>query len=200
MASSRFRKCAVMRFRSSVSNANERRRSFRIRRRAFGVVMALVVMFGVVTTRLFVWPAQGMPAHVSAIVMPEGPGDRLAAALKLAREHRAPILVVSQGRQGYGGPCPSAPPGVKIICFDPNPSDTRGEAEFAGRLAKQYRWRSLVLVTTRVQDTRARILTKRCFGGSIYVSTASLPWESWPYQIAYEWGALFKALILYRAC
>jgi len=162
--------------------------------------MTLIVAFGAVTARLFVWPAEGMPAHVSAILMVAGPGDRLAAALNLARDHRAPVLIVSQGKQGYGGPCPPATPGVKTICFDPNPSDTRGEVEFAARLAKRFGWSSLVLVTTRVQDTRARILMKRCFRGSIYVSTASLPLESWPYQIAYEWGALFKALVLYRAC
>ena len=55
-------------------------------------------------------------------------------------------------------------------------------------------------MTTRAQDTRARILLWRCLGGSIYVITASLPWDNWPYQIAYGWGALFKALVLYRAC
>jgi hypothetical protein len=32
------------------------------------------------------------------------------------------------------------------------------------------------------------------------VVTAPLPAGDWPYQIAYEWGALFKALFLYRAC
>ena len=53
----------------------------------------------------------------------------------------------------------------------------------------------MVLVTTRAQDTRARILVRRCFGGSIYVMTASLPSGSWPYQIAYGWGALLKALV-----
>jgi hypothetical protein len=58
----------------------------------------------------------------------------------------------------------------------------------------------VVLVTTRVQDTRARLLVGRCFGGSIYVITAPLPAGSWPLQVAYEWGALFKALVLYRAC
>ena len=42
-------------------------------RRVFAAVMALVVAFGVVTARLFVWPAQGMPARVSAIVMLAGP-------------------------------------------------------------------------------------------------------------------------------
>jgi hypothetical protein len=189
-----------MRFTTSRGVADGRRRSLRGCRRAFAAAIALVVAFGLVTARLFVWPAQGMPARVSAIVMLAGPGNRLPVALQLAGEHRAPVLVVSQGQHGYGGPCPPPTPGVKLICFEPNPGDTRGEAEFVGRLAARYRWNSIVLVTSSEQDTRARILMGRCFGGSTYVITASLPMGSWPHQIAYEWGALFKALALYRAC
>jgi uncharacterized SAM-binding protein YcdF (DUF218 family) len=162
--------------------------------------MALVAAFVLLTARLFVWPAQGMPPQVSAIVMLAGPGDRTPAALRLAREHRAPFLVVSRGWQGYGGPCPSAVPGVKLICFEPDPGNTRGEAEAIGRLAKQYHWNSVVLVTTPSQDTRARIMVERCFGGSTYVVTAPLSPGAWPYEIAYGWGALVKALVLYRAC
>jgi hypothetical protein len=172
----------------------------RLRRRVLAAVLALVVVFSLVTARLLVWPAAGMPARVSVIVMLAGPGNRLPAALLLAREHRAPLLVVSRGWQGYGGPCPPVTPGMKLICFDPDPGDTRGEAEFVGKLARQYHWNSVVLVTTRAQDTRARILMGRCFDGPIYVSTASLPWDDWPYQIAYGWGALVKALVLYRGC
>ena len=67
----------------------------------------VVVVFGVVTARLLVWPAQGMPARVSAIVMLAGPGDRLPVALELAREHRAPVLVVSRGWEGRR-PVPAA--------------------------------------------------------------------------------------------
>ena len=89
---------------------------------------------------------------------------------------------------------------MKLICFDPNPGDTRGEAEFVGRLAKEYRWDSVVLVTTRAQDTRARIVVGRCFSGSIYVMTGSLPLGNWPYQVTYQWGALVKALVRYRSC
>jgi uncharacterized SAM-binding protein YcdF (DUF218 family) len=157
-------------------------------------------VFGTLTARLFVWPAQGMPTRVSAIVMLAGPGNRLSAAIDLARQHRAPVLVVSQGQHGYGGPCPAATPGVALICFDPDPGNTRGEAEFVGRLANRYHWTSVVLVSTRAQDTRARVVAERCFGGSVYVITGTLPLSAWPYQIAYEWGALFKALVLYRGC
>jgi uncharacterized SAM-binding protein YcdF (DUF218 family) len=185
---------------TSTSVTDRRPSRSRIWRRVIVAVLTLIVALSVVTARLFVWPAQGMSARVSAIVVLAGPGNRLAVALELARQHRAPMLVVSQGWEGYGGPCPPATPGVKTICFDPNPGNTRGEAEFAGQLAKRYHWQSVVLVTTRVQDTRARILMGRCFGGSIYAVTGNLPLGSWPYQIAYQWASLVKALVLYRSC
>jgi uncharacterized SAM-binding protein YcdF (DUF218 family) len=170
------------------------------RRRVLVATVALIVAFCLVTARMFIWPAEGMPGRVSAIVMLAGPGDRLDTAVRLAGTHRAAMLVVSRGSDGYGGPCPSSIPGVKLICFDPNPADTRGEAQAVGRLAKQYHWQSVVLVATRAQDTRARMLVKRCFGGSVYVITGSLALSQWPYQIAYEWGALVKALVLNRSC
>jgi hypothetical protein len=164
------------------------------------ILLVLALAFAALTARLFVWPTQGMPARVSAIVMLAGPGDRLPVALRLARDHRAPVLVISQGWEGYGAPCPAPVPGVKLICFDANPGNTRGEAEEIGRLAKRYHWNSVVLVATSPQDTRARILVGRCFAGSVYVVTAPLPGSSWPYQIAYGWGALVKALTVEQAC
>ncbi len=169
-------------------------------RRCGYALLAVIVVLGLATAWLFVWPPQGAPARADAIVMLQGEGDRLAAAQQLAREHRAPVLVISQGRDGYGGPCVPAMPGVKVICFDPDPPDTRGEAEFVGRLARQDHWRSVIVVTTRAQDRRARILVSRCFTGSVYVSTAAVPLRNWPYQVVYEWGALVKALTLNRAC
>jgi uncharacterized SAM-binding protein YcdF (DUF218 family) len=176
------------------------RRRSRWRRRLLAVLLTLVLVFAAATARMLVWPPQGMPARVDAIVLMAGPGDRMGLAMQLARERRAPVLLVSQGQHGYGGPCPAAVPGVKIICFDPDPGNTRGEAEFASRLAKRYGWRSVVLVTTAEQDARARLMMGRCYDGSIYAVTASQPWTQLPYQIAYGWGALLKALLLVRGC
>jgi uncharacterized SAM-binding protein YcdF (DUF218 family) len=169
-------------------------------RAVFAAVLTLVLVFSAATAWLLVWPVQGVPARVSAIVMLAGSGDRMPVALRLAREHKAPVLVVSQGNQGYGGPCPAQPPRMKLICFDPDPADTRGEAEFVGKLARQYHWTSVVVVVTRPQATRARVLMERCFSGPVYVATAALPPSSWPYQVAYGWGALAKALVVHRAC
>jgi uncharacterized SAM-binding protein YcdF (DUF218 family) len=170
------------------------------------IAAAVVVIFLAATARLFVFPAQGMPQRVDAIVMLDGPanGARLATALRLARQHRAPTLLVSIGRLASqpqpGGGCPPAVPGVKLICFNPTPATTQGEAEFIGRFARQHRWTSVALVTVATQDTRARLRLNRCFGGPIYVVTVPLPAAQWPYQLAYEWGATIKALVVQRNC
>jgi hypothetical protein len=159
-----------------------------------------VVVFVALTARVLIWPAQGSPAHADAIVMLAGPGNRVPAAFALAREGRARVLVLSLGSMGSGGPCPTPPPGVRIICFDPNPGDTRGEAEYVGALARRSGWHSLLIVATRPQAVRARFLVGRCFSGHVYVSTATLSAGSWPYEIAYGWGSLAKALFVSASC
>ena len=169
-------------------------------RRALAVGLALLSALAVATAFVIVWPPQGMPARVDAVVMLAGPGNRLPVAVQLARQHRAPVLVVSQGHLGYGGPCPAPVPGVTLTCFDPNPADTRGEAEYIARLAKRDHWQAITVVATPEQDVRARLVVGRCYPGTIYVVTAPVPRSQLPYQVAYGWAALFKALVLQRTC
>ena len=170
------------------------------RRRVVAVVVVLVAVFAVATARVLVWPVEWTPPTADAIVMLAGPGSRLPVALRLAEEQRAPVLVISRGWMGYGGPCPPPTPGVRTICFDPDPGDTRGEAEHVAALARRYGWHSLILVATRPQAVRAQLLLGRCFSGSVYVATAPVPGDNWPYQIAYGWGALIKAAFFVRGC
>jgi len=170
------------------------------RRKLVAVAAALIVAFAAATARVLIWPVEWTPAKADAIVMLAGPGDRLPAAVQLAREHRAPVLVVSRGWMGYGGPCPPAIPEVRIICFDPDPGDTRGEAEYVGALARRDSWHSLILVATRPQAVRAQLVFGRCYSGQLYVATAPLPSSDWLYQISYGWGALMKAALLVRSC
>ena len=80
------------------------------RRRLTAVAAAVVLAgFAALTALLFLWPVQGMPARVDAIVMMDGPGERLATALRLGREDRAPVLVISRGSPSspQAGACPS---------------------------------------------------------------------------------------------
>jgi len=164
------------------------------------LAVGLLVVFSATTARVLIWPAQGAPAHVDAIVMLAGAGDRLPATLSLAKEGRAPVLVISRGTFGYSGPCPPPTPGVRTICFDPDPGNTRGEAEYASALARRNGWHSLLLVTSRPQAVRAQLMFGRCFSGQVYISTAPLSAGNWPYQIAYGWGALAKAMFVTKSC
>ena len=174
------------------------------RRRKRWVITALLIVlagFGIATARLFVMPQQGMPSRVDAIVMLNGPGDRLDTALDLAWAHRAPVIVISRGSRywGHGSVCAPRIPRVRVICFDPDPATTRGEAEFAGRLAARYHWRSVAVVAVAPQNTVARIRLGRCFSGKIGVVDAPLPASQWPGEIVHEWGSAVKAL-LQTAC
>jgi uncharacterized SAM-binding protein YcdF (DUF218 family) len=188
---------------ASAGSAGPRHSPARRRRpwpRAAAWLAAALTVLCAVTARVFVWPASGMPAHVDAIVMLAGPGARLPLALRLGREHRAPFLVVSRGFHGYGGPCPAPLPHVRLICFQPDPPTTRGEAEFAASLAARHHWHSIALVTSTVQDSRARLRLERCFPGTVYVVTVGLPLSSWPVELAYEWAATVKSLAWERSC
>ena len=83
---------------TSSSNAtSERHRLPRSWQKVITGVVALIVAFGAMTAWLLVWPAQGMPTRVSAIVLLAGHGYRMPVALRLASEHLAAVLVVSQG-------------------------------------------------------------------------------------------------------
>lgn len=177
-------------------------RQGRFRQKVVAVLALGVIALGAATARLFIWPDRGMPARVSAIVMLNGPGDRLDTALDLAWQHRVPFVVISRGSPywGHGSICAPRIPRVKVICFEPNPATTKGEAEFVGQLARKYRWQSVALVTITPQDTRARLRVERCFAGPVYVMTAPMSLSGWPSQIAYEWGAFVKALVFQRGC
>ncbi len=142
-----------------------------------------------------------MPARVDAIVVIGGLGDRVDYGMQLAREDKARYLVFSKGL-GW------LPPGIcgqhvgpaRVLCFQPDPATTQGEAEGTARLAKQYGWRSLALVTTRDQAWRAKLWFGRCFTGQIYSTTAPLSWYRLPPAIPYEWGATIKAELFDRSC
>ena len=146
---------------SAAGTAAPRGRRRRAWRRPVLAAAGLLVVLAATTARVLVWPVEWTPAGADAIVMLAGPGNRLPVALRLAREHRAPVLVVSRGWMGYSGPCPPPTPGVRTICFEPNPGNTRGEAEYVGALARRNGWHSLILVAIRPQAVRSQTTVSR---------------------------------------
>jgi uncharacterized SAM-binding protein YcdF (DUF218 family) len=172
-------------------------------RRRRRVLIALVVLFALfcgATARLFIWPTTGMPERVDAIVVPGGPGNRIAAAIALAERGRARYLVLSEGEPVPPQLCGAHVGAATVLCFMPNPDTTQGEAEATARLAKEYGFRSIVLVTTPDQTWRAELRFGRCYGGKIYAVATPLPNHMWPLMIAYQWAAALKAEIVNRSC
>jgi hypothetical protein len=145
-----------------------------------------------------------MPARVDAIVMLNGPGDRLDTALNLGWERKSPYLVISRGSRywGHGSVCAPKMPGVTVICFDPEPATTQGEAEFIGRLARRYHWTSVVLVTVTPQITAGEIWLGRCLPArtTVYAVAAPLRSLAWPPLVGYEWGSIINAELFHRSC
>jgi uncharacterized SAM-binding protein YcdF (DUF218 family) len=178
------------------------RRAPRWPRRSVIVLLAILVPFGIVTARLFVWPdLPELPSRADAIIELGGPGNRDGAALALAREHRAPVVIQSTVVVEAGtNTCLPPIPDVTTMCFHPNPGTTRGEARYIGAVAAELQWKSVILVTSQDHAWRARLRVMRCFPGEVYVQTSPLPAWSWLRQIPYQWGATIKALLLQTAC
>jgi len=184
-----------------------RRRIFprgrRLRRAILAALAVLLVLFCAVTARLFIWPTTGMPARVDAIVVLGGPQaqQRLDLGLRLAGEGKARYVLVSEG---WINPTPSLceahHASFTVICWNPVPGTTQGEAEFVGQITRQHGWHSVVLVTTPDQAWRAQLRVSRCYTGQIYSMTTPLPLNQWPYQLVYQWGAGIRAELFQRGC
>ena len=167
------------------------------------VVLALLfVACSAVTVRLFVSPGlPPVPDSVDAIIELGGPTNRDATTLALAGSHVAPLVVQSTTEhETVTQHCLPPTPGVEVACFHADPPTTRGEARWIGAAGRRLGWRSVLLVTTPDHAWRARLRVMRCFAGDVYVSTSPLPAHLWPRQIAYQWAASAKALLLQREC
>lgn len=176
----------------------------RRRRRLQKVALVLVVIIAVVavaSVRLFVWPPSDRPVRADAVVALGGDPGQLRAkqAISLAQSGYAPVVVVSLGGT-RAAPCPPAPARITVICFRADPLDTRGEAEFVGRLAAHRHWSTLIVVPERSQATRARLLFERCTDARLVVVPIADPTLRLALDVAYEWAALAKALVVHRSC
>jgi uncharacterized SAM-binding protein YcdF (DUF218 family) len=167
-------------------------------RRWVKIVAAVLVLFVVLTARLFIWPDTNAPVHSDAIVVLGGSGPRAPEGVLLAEQGYAPMLIFSIYK---GEHCVPSTRTEIITCFVANPASTRGEAHNIARLAAQYHLHRIIVVATTPQATRARLRVGRCFSGQILVVGVSpVGVRGWISEVVYEWPALIKALVLQPTC
>ncbi|MGA8371187.1 MAG: YdcF family protein, partial [Acidimicrobiales bacterium] len=130
------------------------------------VIGILVVIIVAASVLFFIEPSTNAPARSDAVVVLAGGNNsnRIDKGIELVKAGYAPRLYVSA--PGLTD-CPKSLPSVPITCFNPAPATTQGEAEYVGRLARQYHWHSIAVVTTTPQDSRARLRFERCFAGPV---------------------------------
>jgi uncharacterized SAM-binding protein YcdF (DUF218 family) len=90
---------------------------------------------------------------------------------------------------------------VSVTCFTPNPATTQGEAQNIRRLAAAKHWNTIIVVTSTYHVSRARMIIRRCFDGTLEVVAARthISLLDWAYQFAYQTGGYLKAAIS-RGC
>jgi uncharacterized SAM-binding protein YcdF (DUF218 family) len=155
----------------------------------------VVIALAVASYLLFVRPHGDAPGRADAVVvLAGGRGERLARARALMDRDVAPTLAISNGTCG-------APHRYHMICFQPEPQTTRGEAEAIRRLARANGWNRIVVVTSTYHVTRARILVQRCYAGHTVFVDATPPdgVAGWTRRIVHEWMGLVEALAA-RGC
>ncbi|HSZ38127.1 MAG TPA: hypothetical protein VK773_13615 [Acidimicrobiales bacterium] len=173
---------------------------------AAAVVFVLVVVFCVMTAILFVYPDLNPPERSDAIVVLGGHGaPAFDKGVALAEHGYAPQLVLSLqtwqscgSYQEYGAVHLSK---VKVNCFKPDPQTTQGEARSIESFAKRYHWTRIIVVLPTTQASRARLRIGRCYSGQVLeVAFSPQGVGQWLLQFAYEWGAMFKAVVLQPSC
>ena len=97
--------------------------------------------------------------------------------------------------------CHRPPAGVDVVCFEPDPSTTRGEAREIGRLASERDWTRVAVVTSTFHISRSRMIIGRCFHGTLLMldSGERISAPTWAYQWLYQTAGFVKAEVL-RGC
>ncbi|MEX3509032.1 YdcF family protein [Kocuria carniphila] len=175
-------------------------------RSAAALVLAVAVWLAVCWAVLE-HPRTDEPAMSDALLV-LGPPDtqRMATAQGLMERGIAPVLVIATpDAQPYDPPalvqyyedkdfC-TPRTDYEVICFQPNPSTTQGEAMRLRDLAAERGWDTVTAVTFKQHVPRARMILERCYHGELRMSATD--YEFAPLrtlrQYVYQSGGYVKA-------
>jgi uncharacterized SAM-binding protein YcdF (DUF218 family) len=136
-----------------------------------------VAGYALVVVWLFVIDHGDKPVRADAVVVLSGAKNRLPVGAQLVREHDAPLLVVSRNDK----PTPLEQQAcahrldLKTLCVRADPFSTQGEARLIARLARDRRWSTVDVVTSKFHVYRARLMIERCYDRRLVVVDAPNP-------------------------
>src|SRR6185503_1011760 len=170
------------------------------RRWLIRIGLAVLVVWLLGCYLVLVEPTVNKPAKADAILV-LGPPDvdgRAEAAYALARAHYAGTVVISVQsdlQQQVKGACRNQNPDYQVICFQPDPGTTRGEAREIAELARSHHWRSVIVITSTYHISRARMIIERCLPGTVLMVAApgKPAISTWAKQFLYQSAAYLKA-------
>ncbi|MHC8608794.1 YdcF family protein [Paenarthrobacter ureafaciens] len=169
----------------------------RVLTRALVAAAAAFVLWLLLAIQFFANPPQASPHRTDAIVVLGGLSrERLPVAQDLQEALDIPVLVVSttglsgnlEGdalcREGQGEP--------GLLCFRPEPLNTRGEADAVGGLAAKYGWTSITVVTSDYHVMRAGTLMHQCVAADVQMvgSEPDMTPGAWLDRFVVETGGL----------
>ena len=172
--------------RSRRSAENPRR--WRLIRRWLVSLCVLLIAAVVAGLPVYVRPQIDPLRHADAIFVLGGIAeDRYPFGIGLGEQGWAPIVVLSIDRWRTRF-CATPHPHFNLRCFIADPPTTKGEAQELRRLAADYGWRTIIVVTFRPHISRARFILERCFDGNLVMveSPEHLSVLEWAHQYVYQ--------------
>ncbi len=154
--------------------------------------------------------AAGLPVYVRPQIDPLRPADailvlgglgkaRYTYGLDLAEQGWAPTVAMSlpAGRDDPNTTRLCATSKPRVLCFAPDPPTTKGEARELRRLASQYGWRTVIVVTFRPHISRARFILEQCFEGGLVMvaSPARISIPRWAAEYVYQTAGYTRAAL-----
>ncbi|SCX07214.1 YdcF family protein [Mycolicibacterium fluoranthenivorans] len=137
-----------------------------------------------------------------AIIVLGGPGtERYRYGRELEARGWAPTLVLSSpggaGDPTVSGLCGAAVSRPRVLCFDPDPGTTKGEGRELRRLASQYGWHTVIVVTFRPHISRARFILEQCFDGALVMvaGPARISAPRWAFEYVYQSAGFVRAVL-----
>jgi uncharacterized SAM-binding protein YcdF (DUF218 family) len=166
------------------------------------VVVTVLAGAALAGVPVYVRPQIDPLRHADAILILGGEGHgRYPYGFRLAAAGWAPEVVVSNPLGSKDDWltdfCATPHREFKMHCFVPEPPTTQGEARELRRLAAQYGWRTVIVVTYRPHISRARYILRRCFDGALIMveSPEHISVPNWVVQYVYQTAGYIRAML-----